>query len=456
MQTSERTDRLARVLKGRDVVTLAFGAMIGWSWVLMTGFWVQTAGSIGTLIAFAAGGFAMLLIGLTYSELVSAMPEAGGEHIYTHRALGPNWSFVCTWALLFTYVIVCMFEAVALPTAIEYLVPAIRIGTLWNVLDAKVDLGFVLIGAVSAIIVTWVNVLGIKTAARLQSAAIGLIFFSGVLLVTGAIAFGEAGNAEPWIASPVTGILSVLIMVPAMLVGFDVIPQSAEEIDLEPARIGRLLVISVFMAVAWYACISFAVALGLNSTELAASSMATGDAATSLWRSPVAGTLLVLGGVAGIVTSWNAFVIGGSRVLYALAESGFVPEIFARIHPQYHTPYVGVIAIGVLFALAPLFGRTVLVWMIDAGSFAVVIAYFFVPLSFLVLRHKDPDMERPFRIHHPRIVGGSAVVLAIALLSVYMPWSPSALIWPYEWAMLLTWAALGVLLCLRYRAKRMR
>jgi amino acid transporter len=94
--------------------------------------------------------------------------------------------------------------------------------------------------------------------------------------------------------------------------------------------------------------------------------------------------------------------------------------------------------------------------MIDSGSFAVVIAYFFVPLSFLVLRHKDPDMERPFRIHHPRIVGGSAVVLAIALLSVYMPWSPSALIWPYEWAMLLTWVALGGLLFLRRRVKQTR
>ena len=77
-------------------------------------------------------------------------------------------------------------------------------------------------------------------------------------------------------------------------------------------------------------------------------------------------------------------------------------------------------------------------------------------LSFLVLRYKEPDMERPFRIRHPRIIGGSAAVLAVALLSVYMPWSPSALIWPYEWAMLLTWAALGGLLFLRYRAKRTR
>ena len=221
-------------------------------------------------------------------------------------------------------------------------------------------------------------------------------------------------------------------------------------------RIGRLLVVSVFMAVAWYAAISFAVAFALNSNELASSSMASGDAATALWGSPLAGTLLVLGGVAGIVTSWNAFVIGGSRVLFALAESGLVPEMFARLHPRYRTPYVGIIAIGVLSSLAPLFGRTVLVWLIDAGSFAVVVAYFFVPLAFLVLRKREPDMERPFRIRYPRIVGVSAVVLAIALLCAYLPWSPSALIWPYEWAMLLTWAVLGGLLFLRYRAKQAR
>ena len=168
-ETDGHRHGFVRVLKNREVLVLGFGAMIGWSWVLMTGYWVETAGSLGTLIAFAAGGLAIALIGLTYSELASAMPLAGGEHVYTHRGLGPNWSFVCTWALLLAYVNVCLFEAVALPTAIEYLVPGIRIGTLWEVLGAEVDLGFVLVGAGSALLVTWVNVLGIKTAARLQT-----------------------------------------------------------------------------------------------------------------------------------------------------------------------------------------------------------------------------------------------------------------------------------------------
>jgi basic amino acid/polyamine antiporter, APA family len=442
-----------RVLKNRDVIVLAFGAMIGWSWVLMTGFWVSTAGSLGTLLAFAAAGLAIALIGLTYSELASAMPQAGGEHVYTHRALGDGWSFFCTWALLLAYVNVCLFEAVALPTAVEYLLPQIRIGTLWEVFGAEVDVGFVLIGAAGAVAVTIINVLGIKTAARVQTLAIGLIFFSGVLLLTGALAFGSAANATPWIAVPVTGILSVLIMVPALLVGFDVIPQSAEEIDLPPARIGTLLVVSVFLAVAWYAMVSFSVAFALDRDTLSTSSMATGDAATAVWGHPAAGVLLVLGGVAGILTSWNAFVIGASRVLYALAKSGFVPAVFARLHPRYRTPWVGILAIGALSCLAPLFGRTVLVWMIDIGSFATLIAYLFVPIAFLVLRRTEPDMQRPFRVSHPRLVGYGAVILAVALLTAYLPGSPSALLWPYEWAMILVWAGIGLALWLGYRLR---
>ena len=180
-QPNTTPGRFAKVLKRRDVITLSFGAMIGWSWVLMTGFWVQTAGSLGTLIAFLVGGLAIAMIGLTYSELASAMPKAGGEHVYTHRALGARWSFVCTWALLFAYLAVCLFEAVALPTAVEYLVPAIRIGTLWQVLDSDVDLGFVLIGAGGAIVITLANVRGIKSAARLQNVVTLMIFEGGLV-----------------------------------------------------------------------------------------------------------------------------------------------------------------------------------------------------------------------------------------------------------------------------------
>ncbi len=448
--------RFARVLRGREVLALSFGAMIGWSWVLMTGHWVLQAGSLGTLLAFAAGGVVIGFIGLTYAELVAAMPRAGGEHVYTHTALGPGWSFICTWALLMSYTTVCVFESAALPTAIEYLFPEIRVGTLWHVFGAPVDLGFVLVGVTGAVVVTAINVHGIRSAALVQSIVTALILCSGLVLVGGALAFGNPAHAQPLIAEPATGMLSVLIMVPALMVGFDVLPQSAEEIDLPARRIGWLLIASLLLAVLWYGAISFGVALSLPRAELDAAQMATADAATRVWGSELAGALLILGGVGGILTSWNAFIIGASRVLFSMAESGTLPAAFARLHPKYQTPYVGVLTLGVLACISPLFGRKILVWLIDAGSFAIVVAYLFVPIAFLALRRQQPELPRPFRVRAPRLVGGCAIVLSLALLCLYLPGSPSSLVWPHEWAMVLGWSLLGVTLWWRRPGREAR
>ena len=440
------TTRFAKVLKTREVVTLGFGAMIGWSWVLMTGVWLSSAGTTGTLIAFTLGGLAICLIGLTYSELASAMPRAGGEHVYTHRALGPNFSFLCTWALLFSYINVCLFEAVALPAAVEYLFPEIRVGTLWNVLGADVDIGFVIVGVAGTALVTWANYVGIKTASLAQTIVTVLIVLSGLLLISGATLFGEPENTMHFAEPAIGGVMVVLIMVPGMLVGFDVIPQSAEEIDLKPQKIGLLLIVSVICAVIWYVAISGAVGLAIPYSEVSQSNMATADAASNLWGGSWAGVILVLGGIGGILTSWNAFIVGASRVIFALSESSKIPKVFSKIHPKYQTPYVAILSLGILSAAATLFGRTILVWLINTGSFAVTVAFLLVAISFLVLRKKEPEMERPFRVTHPNLVGYGAVFLSLGLLSAFFPWSPSALAWPEEWSTLLIWTTLGLLI----------
>ena len=97
-------------LMSKDVIALACGAMIGWSWVLLTGEWIMRAGVLGAAIAFVMGSVIVLLIGLTYAELASAMPKVGGEHQYTLRALGYLPSFIASWAVVTAYVTVCVFE----------------------------------------------------------------------------------------------------------------------------------------------------------------------------------------------------------------------------------------------------------------------------------------------------------------------------------------------------------
>jgi len=440
-----------RVIRRREVLTLAFGAMIGWSWVALTGGWIQQAGTLGAIGAFAIGGITIIFVGFTYAELAAAMPQAGGEHVYSYRALGRSASFLCTWAILLAYASVVTFEAVALPTVVEYLAPGFSRGYLWTVAGWDVNATWVAVGAGAAVVMTAINVVGIKTAARVQMLVTTLILVAGLALIGGAAVNGEASNMTPLVTNGYKGMLGVLVIVPTMMVGFDVIPQSAEEIDLPFADIGKLLVVSILMAVAWYMLVIWGVAMGLSGEARAAAALPTADAAAAVLGSHWGGKLLILGGIGGILTSWNAFLIGASRAVYALARAGQLPAFLGVLHERFHTPHRAVLFSGFLSMLAPLLGRPALVWLVDAGSFGVVIAYAFVALSFLVLRKREPDMPRPYRVRHWRFVGTAAFVLSCGIGLLFMPFSPAALIWPYEWLIVGGWWLAGVVLLLAAR-----
>ena len=432
---------LKRVLDLKDTLALAFGAMVGWSWVILSGLWIGSGGSLGAVLGFVLAGVPIMLIGLLYAELAAAMPVVGGEHEYSLRALGRFGSFVCTWAIVFVYVSVCAFEAVALPTVVEYWFPGYQAGFLWTIAGWDVYASWVAVGALGAVLVTVINYIGVKSSAVVQGTVTLVVLAAGVMLMSGALFEGSAANLQPLFPNGMAGVFAVAVMAPFMFVGFDVIPQAAQEIKLPARSIGRVLVGSIALALAWYALVILAVAALLPAAGLD-SKLATADAATAGWGA-AGGHLLVLGGVGGIITSWNAFLVGGSRAVYAMANHGMLPAWLGRLHPRYRTPANAILAIGLLSVGAPLFGRVLLVWIVDAGSFAVVIAYLLVAVSFLVLIKKQPDMERPFRLRHGQLIGWLAVFGSLGLLALYLPGSPSALAWPIEWGLVLLWFVLG-------------
>ena len=113
-----------------------------------------------------------------------------------------------------------------------------------------------------------------------------------------------------------------------------------------------------------------------------------------------------------------------------------VPHWFAKVHPRYRTPSNALLFIGGLSVLAPLFGEQMLVWLVDAGGFAIVVGFFMVSSTFVVLRRRDPDMERPFRLRAGQPLGALAAVLSLGLAVLFLPGMPAALIWPAEWVIL--------------------
>ncbi|MEM9741060.1 MAG: amino acid permease [Pseudomonadota bacterium] len=437
-----------RLLGRRDVIALAFGAMIGWSWVVLAGDWIASAGVLGAVGAFVVGGLIMALIGLTYAELAAALPFAGGEHVYATRALGPGWAFFCTWAITLGYVSVCAFEAVALPTVVATFLPALNEGALWTVAGWTVTLPWLLVGAGAAGLITVLNVIGVRPAAVVQSVVVGAVLLVGLLFLTGVAVLPAGGDLSPLSVGGTTGFVTVLVMVPFLFVGFDVIPQAAEEIAVPQRAMGQLIIVSVLLAAAWYAAIILGVALALPVDARNDAGLVTADAMGAVWGS-AGSTALVLAGLGGILTSWNAFVVGGSRALYAMAAAGQLPAAFAELHPRFRTPYRAVMLIGALSVLAPLFGRPALVWLVNAGGLGIVIAYATVALAFLALRRREPTLERPYVAPIGSIVGGAALFLALALALLYLPGSPAALSWPAEWLIIIVWAIIGYVFWLR-------
>lgn len=447
--------QLSRVLARKDVLALAFGAMIGWGWIVLTGSWIQSAGSLGAITAFLVGGLIIVLVGLTYAELASAMPQVGGEHVYSYRAMGHFASFLCTWAITLGYVSVVAFEAVALPTVVEHLFPNYAVGHLWTITGWEVKATWVAVGVAGSLVMMWINYIGVRTAALVQKVVTLLILAVGILFITGALFQGSTATMQPLFSveeGVMGGIMMVIIMVPFMFVGFDVIPQAAEEINLPFREIGRVLMISVILAVFWYAFIILGTSLMLDSEALGASSLAVPDAMQAAFQAPWAGNLMILAGIAGIITSWNAFYIGGSRAIYALAHTGMLPAWLGKLHPTYRTPTNAILVMGILSAIAPFFGRPALVWLVVAGGLGIVIAYLFVSLSFVLLRRREPEMERPFKVRQGKLVGALAVLLSLGLTAMYLPGSPSALS-AIEWAIFAGWMMIGLALYAWSRAR---
>ncbi len=448
-------DRFNKVLNGTDVLVTAFGAMIGWGWVVSSGGWIQNAGVLGTVLGFLIGGAMIYCVGLTYAELTGAMPKCGGEHVFSYKAFGPVGSFVCTWALVLSYIGVVCFEACALPTVIQYIFPGFMKVYLYTVAGFDIYATWLAAAVVFALLITYINGRGVKTAAAVQTVLTVVIALAGILLIAGAAVTGSVENVaqQEFVGDTGTDILknimSVAVVAPFFLLGFDVIPQVAEEIKVPMKKVGSLLILSIVMAVAFYSLVVLAIGLVMTGADIETSAggagLAAADAMAAAFRSDVMAKVLIIGGMCGIITSWNSFMIGGSRALYSMAEAYMIPHGFAKLHPIHKTPTYAVLLVGGLSVAAPFFGRQMLVWISNASSFACCLAYCMVSVSFLVIRKKDPEMPRPFRIKHYKLVGILAVLMSGFLLLMYLLPGSGNTLTLQEWIIVGGWMVLGVL-----------
>lgn len=441
---------------------LAFGAMIGVGWVTAMGPWLEAAGPVGASLAFAIGGTLMIFIGFCYAEVTAMLPVSGGEVAYAYKSFGIKESFLVGWFLAFGYISVSAFEAISIGKITSYLFPSIDQWPLYTI-DSDVIYGSHLVLALFFIaVITYVNYVGVKESMRFQ-VYLTIIFLTIVVFVV-ILGFtkSELKNLQPYFADNsstgiIGGIIGVFATVPFWLVGFDTIPQGAEEASesVSHRTIGVLILISIVAAVIFYILLIISTAMVGNWQSLLGADLLTAEAFELAFGSDLLVKGILFAIIIGLLTSWNGFFLAGSRVLFAMGRGRIISSKFGETHEKYGTPYNAVWFIGIITFVAAFLGRGAMIAFVDVGSFCIAAAFLGVSFSFLKMKRSFPEMHRPYKTPGGKWMGYISIVGSICvLLAITLPMSPAALKWPMEWGILIGLVLIGIVVWLISKKSR--
>lgn len=446
---------LTKGIRFGQLFGIGFGTMIGVGWMAAAGGWIIQAGPGGAIVAFFVGALAVLVIGLSYAEMGGAFPFSGGEIVYAFEGLGTSAAFIVGWALTLIFVSVCAFEVVFAPWIVATLFPASSGPVLYRVLGADVTVGSLVLGFAGLIVLTGVNVVGSKLSVGLQNIATWLKVTATLGFVVAALAGGSEANRTPWFAADVASgsllvpILGVLATVPVWYGGFNTLPQALGEVaDLRNIRRLALVMTACILAgFTFFALVILATASAASRATLAGADFPVATALFSAFASPWPGRAVLAAGLLGLLTSWNASLFAGARVLFALGRARIIPAVFARVHPRYGSPAVAVIFIGVACAPMALLGRNSITPILNLIGLAYAVGYLFTAASLIRLRRVAPGLERPYVMPgHPWFTYLAAVLAATFLaVATFHIVRDSKTVVPAELAAFAIWAALGAL-----------
>lgn len=461
--TTANLTALSKGIRFRQLFGIGFGTMIGVGWMIVAGSWILTAGPGGAIVAFAVGALGVMVVGFAYAEMGSTLPFSGGEIVYVYEGLGTGPAFFIGWLLTFTYVAVCAFEVVASAWIVAVLAPITSGPVLYRILGSDVTLGALVIGYGGLSILTWVNFRGGFASARLQNVATALKLIATVTFVIAALLHGSEANRTPWFQRGigndlVTPILAVLATVPVWYGGFNTLPQALGEVaDLRSIRnLAVIMTMTILAGFTFFSLVILATASAIPRVALASAEFPVADALFAAFANPWPGRIVLIAGLLGITTSWNASIFCGARVLFSMSRAHIIPAVFARVHPRFGSPAFAALFIGGMSAPIALLGRNSLLSILNLVGLSYATGYLLVALSLLRLRRTAPGLDRPYIMPgHPYWTGLAAALAAtFVIVASYNIWRGRHGAVPTEFLALSAWLALGW--CVWRAARRVR
>jgi amino acid transporter/nucleotide-binding universal stress UspA family protein len=440
---------LSRDLTLFDITMIGVGAMIGAGIFVLTGIAAGVAGP-ALVMAFLLNGIVTTFTAMSYAELGSAFPEAGGGYLWVKQAMGGLQGFLSGWMSWFAHAVAGSLYALAFGTfAVELWhlagLPMIETTVLHFTGPEFMRLLFM---TFIAILFTIINYMGASETGSIGNViTLAKVAILALFVVFGVIALFHQDAwhyrfTEGFMPNGFVGIFTAMGLTFIAFEGYEIIAQSGEEV-IDPKRnIPRAIFWAIGISVIIYILVAFTAIgaitvppefAGMRAFEYLGIEKETAivRAAEQFFPLGVGGILLLISGLASTMSALNATTYSSSRVSFAMGRDHNLPDLFGRIDPKHHTPAWAVVFSGVLIMI--------MAWALPieavaaAADLMFLFLFFQVNISAMVLRNTKPDLDRGFRIPWFPVVPVIGLITQVVLIVFLFRYEPRAFLTAIGW-----------------------
>ena len=399
-------------------------------------------------LSFFLVAIACSFAGLCYAELASMIPIAGSAYTYSYATLGEIFAWIIGWDLILEYVVSNVVVAIGFGayTKAQLAAFGLNLSDRWStpVWESGHWTGayFNFPAFFIVFILTVLLVRGVKESAEANNVMVAIkIGAILIFLVVGGMLVHPA-NWKPFAPSGFGGIVTGGAIVFFTYIGFDSVSTAAEEArnpqrDLPIGIIGSLIVCTLL-----YVGVSVVLLGMMKYTTFVSGEAAQAPVAYALkylGASPLARSVIVIGALMGMISSLLVFQYGQARIWYAMSRDGLFPRLFSRVHKKFKTPHVSTWIAG--FAVGLPAGIFAISDAADLSNIGTLFAFVLVSLGVILLRRKQPDRKRAFRV---------PFVPWFPLISILLCGGLMTGLTVITWIRFVVWLVLGLIIYILY------
>jgi len=478
----KENDSLQKQLNPIHVWAIAFGCIIGWGSFINPGKkFLPNSGVAGTAIAMILGAVVMMIIAFSYAYMVPKFPKAGGEFTFTKNCFGKIPAYICGWFLVAAYLTNVPMNSTAIGLIVDGLdgsMDILKFGFHYSIAGFDVWLGEVILATAILILFGYLNIVGVKKAGFVQTVlAVTLAVSALTLCVAGIVSAKAKGiNMKPiWGFDKVaainanaknidafahvgtrgifSAILATFAIAPWAYVGFDTIPQAAEEFNFSYKKVMGIMTIAILFGCFVYTSNNTVAAAALENwpERVMAGEWVLLIAAEELLG--VFGKVLIGFGVSSAVLSGiMGFYLASSRLMYSMSREGHLPKWFGKVDEKYKTPKNAMLFCMLVSLSGPILGREALGWFVDMSAIGASIGYLFTCLATIATIKKDNDGTTSLKIM--AVIGVAFSVTFMILQLIPIPGLSGVHFGKESYIMLIIWVLLGILFYHKQNARK--